>query len=216
VTAESIQTSLSQLHGLHPAELRRAALPAIRRLCVAGIFPVLSFYVLLRLSGPIAGIVGGTAAGLLVLWLRIRQTRRIDPVVIAAMMAVLIQGGAGLLTGSVWAYLAAPIVENTFWGLVLCGSVLVGRPLIGLIANELQLVPHRFRGHPKAEQAFAVLTLMWGIAAFAKVGLRVALLSTEQTVESFLILMIVGTNTLNVGLLLASFLLPLRWLRRPA
>ncbi|MCC7106189.1 MAG: DUF3159 domain-containing protein [Chloroflexi bacterium] len=216
MTAESFPTSLSQLHGLHPTELRRAALPAIRRLCIAGIFPVLSFYVLLRLSGPIAGILGGTAAGLLVLWLRIRQTRRIDPVVIAAMIAVLVQGGAGLLTGSVWAYLAAPAVENTFWGIVLCGSVLLGRPLIGLIANELQLVPHRFRGHPRAERAFAVLTLMWGVAAFLKVGLRVALLSTEQSVESFLVFMIVGTNTLNVGLLLASFLLPLRWLRCPA
>ena len=199
--------------GLHVGELRKSAGPALRRIAIAGLFPWLAFYVTYRLLGPIPGILAGTAVGLLVLWLRVRQVGRLDPVVIVAMISVLFQGTAGLGAGSVWAYLAEPALENTFWGFALCGSVLMRRPLIGVIAQELQLVPERFRGNPSARKAFVTLTLMWGLAAFAKVAMRIGLLSSEQTVESFLVLMTLGTNTLNVGLLLASFFLPLRWLR---
>lgn len=204
-------------HGLRWAELRRALGPALRRLVFAGLLPVLAFYVVLRLQGPVPGILAGTTTGLAILWLRTRQMGRLDPVVIVAMLAVLFQGCVGLVTGSVWAYFAAPAVENLLWGTALCGSVLVGQPLIGLIATELHLVPGRFRGHPSAERAFRLLTLMWGVGAYLKVVFRLALLAREvsggQSVEFFLVVHTIGNSAINLALMVASFALPLRWLR---
>ena len=83
---------------------------------------------------------------------------------------MLIQGGVGIAFQSVDLYLAAPALETSLWGVVLLGSVLVGRPLILLVANELELLPSSIRGIPTVRHASRELTVCWGLLAFLKAG----------------------------------------------
>lgn len=192
-------------------------LPALKRgivrfLC-AGALPVVAFYAAFRLGGPVVGIVTGMAVSLAVLGIQAYRLRRLDPIVLVPMAIILIQGVAASLTGSVEVYLAAPAVEAVLWGIVLIGSVLLRRPLVPLIARELGVVPDRFAASEGVQRSLDLLTLAWGLAAFAKAGLRLYLL-TFLPLEAFLIAVTLGITGINVVMLGLSVWLPLQMVRR--
>lgn len=192
-------------------------LPALRngglRFLGAGVLPVLSFYIAFRLGGPLAGIVTGMAVSLTALGVQAFRLRRLDPIVLVPMVVILIQGVLALLSGSIELYLAAPAVEATIWGVVLIGSTLLKRPLVPLIARELGVVPTRFSESIGLRRALELLTLGWGLAAFAKAGLRLYLLALLP-LEQFLIAVTLGILAINLVMLGLSVWLPLTMVRR--
>lgn len=192
-------------------------LPALRRgalrFASAGVLPIVAFYVAFRLYGPVVGIVTGMAVSLTVLSIQAYRLRRLDPIVLVPMLVILVQGTVASVTGSVELYLAAPAVEAILWGVVLIGSVLFKRPLVPLIARELGIVPARFARSPGLLQSLEVLTVAWGVAAFAKAGLRLWLLSWLD-IEPFLIAVTFGIAAINVVMLAISIWVPLMMVRR--
>jgi hypothetical protein len=98
------------------AELVPSIRAALGRFVLAGLAPILTFYVLFRTAGPTAGIAGGMALSLFALAVQAWRLRRLDPIVVAPMLVILIQGSAAVLLDSVELYLAAPAVENGLWG----------------------------------------------------------------------------------------------------
>jgi intracellular septation protein A len=128
-----------------PSLTWRSALPSVKRALVrfafVGMTPIVAFYLVYRMLGPIEGMLAGTATATVALGIQAIRMRRFDPVGLVPIGAVLIQGGVGIAFQSVDLYLAAPALETSLWGVVLLGSVLVGRPLILLVANELELLP---------------------------------------------------------------------------
>jgi intracellular septation protein A len=197
----------------------REVLPALKRgalrFASAGLLPIVAFYLAFRLYGPVIGIVTGMAVSLTALSVQAYRLRRLDPIVLVPMLIILVQGTVASVTGSVALYLAAPAVEAVLWGFVLIGSVLLKRPLVPLIARELGIVPTRFASSPGLQQSLEVLTLAWGVAAFAKAGLRLWLLSWLD-VEPFLIAVTVGIASINLLMLAISIWLPLQMVRREA
>jgi intracellular septation protein A len=193
------------------------ALPALRRggsrFLVGGILPVLTFYLGFRLGGAVVGILAGMTVSLAVLAIQVRRIRRLDPIVVVPMLVILVQGGLALATGSVDLYLAAPAVEAVIWGVVLVGSVVLRRPLVPLIARELGMVPERFAKSVGMQRSLTLLTLAWGVAAFAKAGLRLWLL-TLLPLEAFLIAVALGITSINVVMIGLSVWLPLVMVRR--
>jgi intracellular septation protein A len=192
-------------------------LPALRRgglrFLGAGVLPVVSFYIAFRLAGPVAGIVTGMIVSLTALTVQALRLRRIDPVVLVPMIVIVAQGVLALLSGSIELYLAAPAVEAMIWGVALIGSAVMKRPLVPLIARELGVVPTRFLDSTGLRRSLELLTLAWGIAAFAKAGLRIYLLS-QLPLEEFLIAVTLGIMVINVVMLGLSVWLPLAMVRR--
>jgi len=194
-------------------ELLPSLLRALGRFALAALVPVLTFYVAFRLGGPVVGIACGMALSLTALLIQLRRLGRLDPIVLVPMGLILVQGGLALAFGSVDLYLAAPIVENTLWGIVLVGSVVLKRPLVRVIAGELGLIPVQFVGSPMLARALDTVTVAWGVGAFVKAGVRLWLLSM-LTLEPFLAAITLFHFALNGSLLAFSFWWPLRAARR--
>jgi intracellular septation protein A len=182
----------------------------------AGVIPVVSFYIAFRLAGPLAGIITGMTVSLTVLGIQALRHRRLDPIVLVPMLVILAQGLLASLTGSIELYLAAPAVEAVIWGVVLIGSVVLRRPLVPLIARELGVIPARFTESVGLQRSLRLLTVAWGLAAFAKAGLRVYLLLLMLPIEEFLVAVTVSIAMLNVVMVGLSVGLPLLMVRRDA
>lgn len=188
---------------------------ALGRFILAGLLPILTFYVLFRLGGPTAGILGGMAVSVFALAVQIVRLRRLDPIVIVPLVVISIQGSIAVLLDSVELYLAAPAVENVLWGIVLTVSVMLRRPLVPVIAGELGLVPAAYAGSPALDRALQHVTLAWAVNAFVKAAVRVWLL-TLLPLEAFLVVITLCNTTLNAAMLGVSFWWPLRAARRTA
>ncbi|MDP8923891.1 MAG: DUF3159 domain-containing protein [Chloroflexota bacterium] len=193
-------------------ELLPSATRALGRFGVAGVLPILAFYVAFRIGGPIPGIACGMGLSLLALLIQLRRLGRLDPIVLVPMVLILIQGTAALLTGSVDLYLAVPAVENALWGVALVGSVLLRRPLVRVIAGELQLIPVAFSRSESLRRALSHVTLAWGVGAFVKAGARLWMLSVLP-LEPFLVATTVFYLVVNGALVAFSFWWPLRTAR---
>jgi hypothetical protein len=204
VTVPADESAVPRLRDLLPA-IR----PALGRFGVGGLLPILTFYALFRLAGPAAGILGGMSVSLLALSVQAWRLKRLDPIVVVPMAVIAINGSAGLLTGSVELYLAAPAVENALWGIALLVSVVVRRPLVGLIARELGLIPAAHARSAVVDRALAQTTLAWAGGAFLKAGVRLWLLQVLP-LESFLVAITLFTWAVNAALLVGSFRWPLR------
>jgi intracellular septation protein A len=182
----------------------RTALPLIQRallrFALVGMTPIVAFYVAYRMLGPIEAIVAGTATATFALTVQAIRLRRLDPIGIVPIGAVLIQGLAGIVFQSVDLYLAAPALETSLWGIVLLGSVLVGRPLILLAATELGLLPTSLRRLSTVRRAFQQLTITWGLMSFVKAATRLYLLDALP-LEAFLIVNTVVVTSMNAVLL---------------
>jgi intracellular septation protein A len=194
----------SDLLPLTPSLSWRAALPSVQRALVrfalVGMTPIAAFYLAYRLVGPVEGMVAGTATATLALLIQAVRMRRLDPLGIVPIGAVLIQGAAGIVFQSVDVYLAAPALETSLWGVVLLGSVVVRRPLILLVANELDLIPMHVRQVPAVGRSCRQLTVAWGLMSFVKAAMRLFLLSALP-LEVFLIANTVVITAMNVVLL---------------
>ena len=197
------------------AELLPRAQAAVGRLSLGGVAPLLTFYLLFRLFGPTAGIVGGMAVSLAALAVQARRLKRLDPIVLVPMALILVQGSLAIALGSVELYLLVPAVENLCWGVGLIGSALVRRPLVPLIARELKLVPARYAGSPTVQRALGQVTLAWGLAALVKSAARLWLLQT-LSLEAFLAAVTLFNLVVNGGTLAWSFWWTLRAARTEA
>ncbi len=190
--------------------------PSLRRALLrfggAGVLPVICFYVGFRIAGPVPGILAGMAASLLALSVQAWRLRRLDPIAVLPMAVILVQGTIAGLAGSAEIYLAAPAVEAAIWGIILIGSVIARRPLVPLIARELGVVPRSLAESVGLRRALAILTVAWGVAAFAKAGIRIWLLMILP-LEAFLIAITITIAAINLSMLALSVWLPFRMVR---
>src|SRR5262249_56195815 len=97
--------------------------------------PTLTFYAGWKLVGLTAGIGAATALALVTfVWERRRERSGLGAAI--GLTLALTQAAAGLVTGSAVAYFAPGIVASTLYGLAFIVSVVLGRPLAGVFAQE--------------------------------------------------------------------------------
>ena len=186
-----------------------AARTALGRIGLGGILPILTFYLLYRVGGPMLGILGGMTVSLVALGIQARRIGRLDPIVLLPMAVIPIQGSAAIALDSVELYLAAPAVENILWGIALTGSVVLRRPLVRVIARELDLIPAGYADSATVVHALRHVTLAWGLAAFVKAAIRLWLLFSLP-LEAFLVVHTVVNFAINGATMAFSFWWPLR------
>jgi hypothetical protein len=139
--------------------------------------PVAAFYVLWKLWGLTPGIIAATVVALVSFRLE-RRAQRPGLVVRIALVFVAAQAVIGLWSGSAEIYLAIPLVINIAYGLVFIGSVLVGRPLAGIFAEELMPLPDEVKRSRTHRRIFGRISLAWGVTMVIRSSARLFLLVT--------------------------------------
>src|SRR5436309_11724318 len=121
-----------------PLEIPRASVVRLGsgpRFARDALGPVLVFYAGFKLLGLTAAIAGATTlAAAIFVWER-RHARAGLGAALGFTIA-LTQAAAGLATGSAIAYFVPGIVANSLYGIAFIVSVVIGRPLAGVFAEE--------------------------------------------------------------------------------
>jgi intracellular septation protein A len=137
--------------------------------------PVLAFYVLWKVWGLVPGIAAATVVALLAYRYE-RSQERPGLVVRIALAFVAIQAVVGIWTGSAEIYLAIPVFVNAGYGLAFIGSVLIGRPLAGVFAEELFPLPDEVKASRTHRRVFGQISLAWGAYMVCRNALRLFVL----------------------------------------
>jgi uncharacterized membrane protein len=145
------------------------------RLLREALGPVLVFYALYKTLGTVPAVLGASAVGLgAAAWAR-REGR---PGLVAgtAVVFVIVRAAAGLIGDSAKAYLAGDVVMDALLGTAFLASLLRGRPLSLVFAEDISPVPEDARGTDGERRVFRRLTLVWGLFFLARGTLRLYVL----------------------------------------
>jgi intracellular septation protein A len=135
------------------------------------VLPVLVFYGAWRLAGLGAGIAAATVVSLALAAVLIRRRRDVTLVALGAAFIV-IQAGVGLASHSTTVYLAQPVVLNALWGVACFVSIVIRRPLIGVLAGAWYPFPAWFRASDAFRREFSVQSAVFGVFYVARAALR--------------------------------------------
>ncbi|MGO3146958.1 MAG: DUF3159 domain-containing protein [Leucobacter sp.] len=126
----------------------------------------------------ISALVPGVLAVLLVL---IRLVQRETVVsALSGMFGVGIAVLITLVTGRGVDYFLSGFITNIVWGLVLLVSILIGRPLIGVIVGLINGDAKNWRQDPRLRRAATWLTLLWFGLFVARLAVQLPMYMAEQ------------------------------------
>ena len=145
------------------------------RLGIESIVPVVVFYGAWKLLGLGGAVVSATVISLAIAGWQIRRERG-GALAVATAIFVIIQALVALAAHSATGYLAQPVVLSACWGFVYFGSVIVGRPLIGVFANAWYPFPPEFRASAPYRREFGMQSIVWGIYCLGRAALRLVVL----------------------------------------
>jgi hypothetical protein len=147
--------------------------------------PVLTFYVGWRLVGFRFGVIAATLAALGVFaWERWHGRRGLA--IGIGLFIALVQAVAGLATGSTVAYFAPAVIINGAYGLAFLVSVLIGRPLAGVLAAESYPFTPEMKASPTFRSVFSVISLAWAGYLLSRAAVRWLVL-TRASVELYIL-----------------------------
>lgn len=174
--------------------------------------PVLVFYIVWKLAGLVAGILAATLLALVAFWWeRRRAASGLLPAI--GLAIVIVQALAGLASGSVSAYFAPAVIANGLYGMAFLVSVVIGRPLAGVLAQETFPFPPRVKESVTFRRIFTRVSLVWGGYMIGRSILRLLVL-VWSSVELFVLVTVVTGIPLTLALMSWSFWYPLRMFRR--
>jgi hypothetical protein len=174
--------------------------------------PVLGFYLGWRLSGLATGIV--VASGITVAaYLWERRHGRTGLVAGIGLVIALGQALVGLLSGSAKWYLAPPVIINGAYGLAFLGSVLIRRPLAGVLASETYPFPPQMKASRTFIRTFSHVSLVWAVYLLGRSALRLVVL-IRGTVEGFIAVNILTGFPITAAIMAWSIWYGVRAFRR--
>jgi len=165
---------------------------------VESIVPVVVFYGSWKLLGLAGAVVSATVLSLAIAGWQIRRERG-GALAVATAVFVVIQALVALAAHSATVYLAQPVVLSACWGLVYFGSVLVGRPLIGVFANAWYPFPPEFRASAPYRREFGMQSIVWGVYCLGRAAFRLIVL-LGAGVGSFVLVSVVTGAPILVAL----------------
>jgi intracellular septation protein A len=174
--------------------------------------PVLVFYVTWKLAGLAWAVGAATAFALTAFWWeRRRAASGIMPAI--GLGIALVQALVGLATGSATAYFVPGVLANGLYGAVFVGSVVIRRPLAGVLARETYPFPPRVKESAAFRRIFARVSLAWGVYLLGRGTLRLTVLLSSG-VDLFVLVSILTGIPFTLALMSWSLWYPLRAFRR--
>jgi hypothetical protein len=139
--------------------------------------PVLAFSVGVKLGGVPAGIVLSTLVSLLEYRLERRRGRR-GLMARLSLGFVFVNAAAGLISESATLFLALPLLQTAAFGVAFLVSAAIGRPLTGLVAQDMRPIPQDVLASGTYRSVFGKSSIVWGVYLLGRSALRAAVLST--------------------------------------
>jgi intracellular septation protein A len=160
-----------------------------------GIVPVVVFYGLWRASGLAAAVVASTVLSLAIAAWQLRHGRQAGVALVTALFVV-VQALVALLANSATVYLAQPVALSAIWGFVYVGSVVVGRPLIGVFASAWYPFPPWFQASAAYRREFGLQSLVWAAYCLGRAALRLYVLLGSGVGGFVVVSVLTGTPVL--------------------
>jgi hypothetical protein len=169
----------------------------------------LTFLVLYKTSGLDAALIGAGAAALAVV--AVRHLRG-QPLTSAwyGVAGVLLGAALAKATGSGNGYFLPKVVSNFVYGAAFLGSVLIGKPLIGVAWAFFHRQPLSWGYRAEVRRVFAALTLMWAGGYFLRAGVYGVLIASGKDHTGSLATVSLVLGLPLTGALLAVTLLVIR------
>jgi intracellular septation protein A len=136
-----------------------------------GLIPLAGFYLGQRLGGVGWAVAVGIALSVAVVPLELQVTGTMRWCWIG-LVGVVFSGTLALITHDPRLFFLRSVVGDAGFGLAMVGSIVVGRPLIGLFASWVVKMPDEYRATKAYKRSFGVLTLVWGVVNLARAGGR--------------------------------------------
>ena len=132
----------------------------MRTIIFGGVIPVVLFTVIEETYGIVAGLIAGMIFGVSEIAFELWRYRKVEVMTWVGNGLILFLGSISLfLSEGIW-FKLQPAIMETLFGLALLGSVIVGKPLLVLLAEKqgsLNQVPKEH--HDKIRAGFGGLTL---------------------------------------------------------
>ena len=176
------------------------------------VLPIATFLLIDRVADTRIAIGAGFVAALLV-FLRTRKSGLIGYLAIGGIVIV---GGAalvGIILDSDKAFFASDAIGDFVWMGALLVSVVVGRPLIGVITRVM--FPGLREWLPETHRVFIALTIAWALENILTAVIRIIMLDSLST-DAYILWSRVATWPLNLGLFALSYYLIWRAVRSEA
>lgn len=154
---------------------RLMLLRGLPQFLLEAVVPVLAFYAAWRAYGLGAGIAATTVASIAIAAVLVRRGKNAELVALGVVF-VLLQAAVALAAHSTIVYLAQPVVFSFLLALIYVGSVVAGRPLIGVFASAWYPFPDWFRESAPFRREFGLQTLVWAAYCVVRAALRLVVL----------------------------------------
>jgi intracellular septation protein A len=168
-----------------------------------GFLPVLVFFVANRM-GPAEVAIGLSFATAVVVFARNKSSGIIRALSVLGFVIVTASAVAGIVASSDKVFVAQNIVSDFAFVIIMMGSVLIGRPLIGAIAREL--VPGIRPVMAVNDPAFVVLTLVNGAINLGTGVARIFMLDA-MSADTYAIVSRVAFIPLNIAFFVLCYAL---------
>ena len=176
------------------------------------ILPIAAFLLVDRVADTRVAIGAGFAAAVIVFL----RTRHSGVIGYLAVGGIVIVGGSalvGIILDSDKAFFASDAIGDFLWTGAFLGSVVIGRPLMGVFVREM--FPGVKDWISERHQVFITLSLAWAVQNVVTAVIRLILLDSLST-DSYILWSRVATWPLNIGLFAISYYLVWRAIHREA
>jgi intracellular septation protein A len=139
----------------------------------------LLFLVLFKTAGLDAAMIGAGAAALAVVALRWVRRQRLTSAWYGV-LGVAVGVAIAKTTGSGSGYFIPKVASNALYGTAFLASVLIGKPLIGVVWAFFHRQPLSWGYRAEVRRVFSALTLMWASAYFFRAVVYGVLIADDQ------------------------------------
>ena len=167
-----------------PWRRRLEALPALNLRALTNLLPVLVYVLARQLLGTQAGI-GITFATLLIVFKINRERGVLSGIAALGLVLAAFTAAAGIALNSDTAFFIRDPIGDFITATVLLASLLVRRPLVGLVVHEIW--PKCAQSIDLQSRLFYLLTLLWAAQTLSIGAARIVLLLQEHSPEAYLI-----------------------------
>ena len=175
------------------------------------VIPVILFTVFGNFNMELTGIIlaGLWSIGLVMIQIIIYKKANVFAIIATCFSAVGLIGT--VISKDPMFYLASPIILDILLALVFFGSIIIGKPLIQILAENTVKggFPEEIRNKANYKSAWIILTNAWGILSITQALLRIVLIYTASKEVYFAISTAYG-NISSPLMLVFSFWFP-KW-----
>ena len=108
------------------------------------------------------------------------------------LVGVAFSGTLALLTHDPRLFFLRSVVADAGFGLAMIGSLIVGKPLIGLFASWVVTMPDQYKATDAYKRSFTILTLVWGVVNLMRAAGRGYLMANGSLEQLMLVNLATG------------------------